>query len=251
MRAPGLETVTAAAVVAKTDSGARVVKILAQDEDFYWTKFAHSDHGPEAVAFEVIATILGRELGAPIPDAALVQVPVGLENETDYRGHRIGASLGFGSLAVEGYELEQPNFVKNDGNPDGLPLLLALTELCMGDDEQFLVEPGADNRVYGFDFDSWFAGTHPGWQVSWFATDINDSYISDTWRNLEMNRDSLLDARSAVTRLDPATFDAAVAAVPAEWNVQGSQLRSLAQLLNDRKRRVITTFDEILSSPGR
>ena len=76
-------------------TGARPALGSASDGQDYWVKFAQNDQGSETVVNEVVASIVGDSIGAPVAPWAIVEVPLGLKQILD--GRLIVPGPAFGS----------------------------------------------------------------------------------------------------------------------------------------------------------
>lgn len=250
-RAVPLSTVHAAAILDQaTDSGAQPVLALTRDSEFYWCKLANNPQGVETVVFEVITSVIGKAIGAPIPDAALVEIPAGLADQRYRDGTPISTS-GFASMRVPGVvESDRISYARRDGNPTRLPRLMALAELCMAGDFQVMYKDSADQQVYGLDFGDWFDNSEPGWTLDAVVKQRDTSYSRALWENIRMDPDALLDTRLAVESLTEQDLQVAIEAVPSTWEFDNTTLHGLADEVWRRKNCTLTALDEKLKEVG-
>lgn len=222
------------------------MKALTTTDDFYWCKMSNNPQGVETVVFEVIVSVIGKALGAPIPDAALVELP---DSITDYRyrdGTKISTS-GFGSQLVPGVvESDEVQHERKDGNPERLPRLFALSELCMACDFQVMYEDPADHRAYGFDFGYWLDNDEPGWTLDALYKGRDRRYTESTWAGVQLRADALLDTRNSVENLTERDIAVAIASVPDEWAAEMGGLSGLAGEIWRRKNCTLEVIDEKL-----
>lgn len=242
-----LPEVTAATIISCADSGAEPMKLLTDDGEFYWCKFVNNPHGIESVVFELMVTVLGKAIGAPIPDAATVTIPPQLAISKRFKDGRPIAIRGFGSLHVADVtESDQVQHVGSDGNPDRLPRLYALAELCMADDFQVMYQDSDDQKAFGFDFGFWVGNFGPNWDLAYVQSAIATSYTEDDWRGIQLKADALLDVRNVVSDLTEDDFRVAANAVPAHWDFSPQLAQDIAESLWKRKGLTLDSIDRKL-----
>jgi len=241
-----LRTVRVATLLGQADSGAQPVKALTTTDEFYWCKMSNNPQGLETVVFEVIVTVIGQALGAPIPNGALVELPEPIADFFYRDGTRISTS-GFGSQLVPGViESDQVQHERKDGNPERLPRLFALCELCMACDFQIMYEDRAEHRAYGFDFGYWLDNDEPGWTLDAVYKGRDRRYTASTWTGIQFRADALLDARNSVENLAERDIAVAIASVPDEWAAEMGGLSGVAEEIWRRKNCTLDAIDEKL-----
>lgn len=242
-----LPEVTAATVIACADSGAEPMKILTDDGEFYWCKFVNNPHGIESVVFELMVSVLGKAIGAPIPDAATVTVPPPIAVSKRFKNGRTVAERGFGSLHVADVtESDQVQNVLNDGNPDRLPRLFALAELCMANDFQVMYQDSDDQKAFGFDFGFWVGNFGTTWDLSYVQSETSTSYTEDDWNGVQLKSDALLEVRNVVAALSESDFLAVASAVPEDWDFSPQLSQDIAESLWKRKSLTLDSIDQKL-----
>lgn len=250
-RAVPLATVQAAAILDQaTGTGAQPVLALTRDSEFYWCKLANNPQGVETVVFEVIASVIGKAIDAPIPDAALVEIPAGIA-DLRYRDGTLISTSGFGSMRVPGVvESDVISHERRDGNPARLPRLMALSELCMAGDFQVMYQDSADQQAYGFDFGDWFDNDEPGWSLDAVVKQRETSYSRALWEKIRLDSDALLDTRVAVESLTEQDIQVAIEAVPNTWGFDTATLYGLADEVWRRKNCTLNAIDQKLKEVG-
>lgn len=238
-----LPAVTAATILERADSGAEPMRLLATDGQMYWCKFVNNPHGIESVVFETLTSIIGRAIGAPIPQAATITIPDALRDKRFKDGNHIGAH-GFGSLHVRGViESDEVKHVARDGNPRRLPRLFALSELCMAYDFQVMYQQTDDQRAFGLDFGFWMGNYGGPWDLGFVRAEAAESYTVLDWDGITLDSDAMLETRSIVSRLTDQTFQDAARLVPNEWNYPQKLVDDLASELSKRKTLTLNTID--------
>ena len=238
-----LPTVTAATILERADSGAEPMRLLATDGQIYWCKFVNNPHGIESVVFELLTSIIGRAIGAPIPQAATVTIPDALRDKRFKDGSHIGGH-GFGSLHVNGViESDEVKHANRDGNPSRLPRLFALSEICMAYDFQVMYQQTDDQRAFGFDFGFWMGNYGGPWDLDFVKRETAESYTVLDWDGITLDTDEMLETRSIVSRLTDQTFHDAARLVPDEWNYPQNLVEDLASELSKRKTLTLDTID--------
>ena len=78
---PLIDTVTAREYLQPLREGGSLPAVLDTDDGLYVTKFRGAGQGPRALIAELVVGLVARELGLPVPDLALVDVPEGLADD--------------------------------------------------------------------------------------------------------------------------------------------------------------------------
>lgn len=206
------------------DTGSRPFLCHASDGHEYWCKELHSAHEREAAINEVVVSIIGEEIGAPVRPWAILDIPEDLASTSIGQGElrrRMPAGPLFGSLNLhQGRVSRDIEHVPDDGNYNRFPMLVALAELCMADDVQFLYDPSDDNKVWSLDHGFWFGSHEAPWEfftIEGFPR-VRTPIPSVHW-------DKAIDA---VRQLN-STLEATIAAkLPQEWNVKDQEIHQLA-----------------------
>ena len=190
-------------------TGARPALGGASDGQDYWVKFAQNDQGSETVVNEVVASIVGDSIGAPVAPWAIVEVPLGLKQILD--GRLIVPGPAFGSrvihLAEENRMPQGIPHVLSDGNINRIPLMVAMWELCNALDIQAVFDNGDDRKIYSIDHGFWF-GSYPY-----------------PWKQAEI----------ALEGLNDEVIGRAVEIVPKEWGHEESEIERLVEFAIGRK----------------
>ncbi|MDK8305861.1 hypothetical protein QP866_02370 [Corynebacterium imitans] len=134
-------------------TGTKPPLVYADDGNAYILKFLTNDHGPEATINEVVVSMVGEAIGAPVAPWSIVRVPEDLRQIIN--GRIIEPGLAFGSrvLPTVGVDRMGPTIanVNRDGNINRIPQLIALWHLCNALDIQVVFDSSEDNKIYSVD----------------------------------------------------------------------------------------------------
>lgn len=154
-----LPRVKLVALLQRADSGSEAMLCLASDGRQYWVKAPDSPQGPRALVAEVIAYGVGRLIGAPVPGNVLVEIPESLSWRYA-SGRFMRPGVGHGSLNVPDVVVsnEWETYSMRDDNRRRQAFILAIWDLCMGVDPQWLHQVSDDYSIWSFDHGFWLAG---------------------------------------------------------------------------------------------
>jgi hypothetical protein len=221
-------------------TGARPFLALADDGRNYWVKVKDNPHGNKTLANEYVVWALGMHIGAPMLNAALLSIPTELDGFTYCDEVKLREGVAFGSLhlasAVEG---ESVAFVKEDGNMERYPFMLALWDLCLGADMQVLYDTSKANQVSSFDHGLWFSSDEGDWDA-----DVLTRLAEGKWHwpaaPLGLSGRAFHEAADALTDLSLDDTLNIVSGVPLEWEIQSNDLEALAWFVAKRAPIVAT-----------
>lgn len=201
--------------------------------------------GRALVADHVVA-LLGRRLGAPVPEVALVNVsadliehPLSAVGTSTMPVMHFSPGLGHGSVMVPGTILEYDVVHTNEGdNAERFANLAVLYGWTMADDHQFLYRTSSPHLVISHDHGHFFAGG-PEWDPSSLAAaspaELDASIVHGA--NCSSQRIHAAGLRlQALTELDIA---AAVAAPPDSWNLDMDERIALMHYLWRRRAQLL------------
>lgn len=220
-------------------SGAAPALGRADDGHSYWIKFAKNNpQGPETVVNEVVASVIGKSINAPVAPWSIVDVPIALRQIIGERIIEPGPAFGsrvIHSSEVDRMEMKIPNAF-DDGNVNRIPRLMALWGLCNALDVQAVFDGSDDMKIYSIDHGYWF-GSYP---YPWSMGEPSGFPEIDTIPEL---RDRIPDEcwESAISDLDgltEETIQVAVDAVPEEWGFPDSDVINLVEFAISRKKEV-------------
>lgn len=142
-----------------TTSGSGTFLGLASDGNKYWIKAPNNPQGPRTLAAEVIVHGIGNLLGAPVCQAALIDIP----DSMDYRftpQHRLRGGIGHASRDISHVVVseEWSTYASRDSNRERQALLLCLWDLCMGGDQQWLHDTTDSYSIWSYDHGFWLGG---------------------------------------------------------------------------------------------
>lgn len=225
-------------------TGSKPFLCKASDGEQYWCKRPSSDHEVEAVVNEVVASIIGEHINAPIrpwkildipPD--LVGTPVG-EGENRYR---LRDEPVFGSKLLHTSDvIRKATAIDQDGNYDRFPKLVALWLLCNAEDIQMLYDYAGEMQVWSVDHGFWFGSHETPWGLGdptkpWGRPELPDirTYIAPVhWQR----------AIDAIDNLTRDIISEVEAAIPLEWGVDPKAYHTLVDYACSRKHYAVETL---------
>lgn len=235
----------------ESPTGARPFKCLATDGKYYWCKQIHTNHGWQSTVNEVVVSVIGQRLGAPVCNWAILNVPAELA-ETRLETVALGSAPVFGSEIVHfGDRLPSEDVwsgVSEDNNYERIPRLVALMLLCNAQDFQYLIEFEGNRSVWAFDFGMWFDSLESNWGLSpidelagrTVLPALRESIPTTKWR----------EAIAAVNNLDDTLWADVLAAIPEEWGVDQGDIDKLVGYAMSRREYTINRLEELSARHG-
>lgn len=214
----------------KSNSGSGAFLGVASDGNEYWVKAPNNPQGPRTLVAETVCYGLGRAIGAPVCENALIDIPTGMDWEYA-RGYRLRGGVGHGSLNVtDAIESDEwATYSARDDNRSRQASLFALWDLCMGADPQWLHKVVEDYTIWSFDHGFWLAG-----EVDWSIESLRAIGVKGWHYDIDAAVTSARALRGAAERveaLSAASIRAVTDLVPLEWSVTKQELSELADIL--------------------
>lgn len=221
-------------------TGTKPPLVYADDENAYILKFLNNDHGPEATINEIVVSVIGEAIGAPVAPWSIVRVPEGLRQIIDNRLIEPGLAFGSKVLPTVGVHRMGSTIanVNRDGNINRIPQLIALWHLCNALDIQVVFDSSEDRKIYSVDHGFWF-GSYP---YPW-GLDRRSGFpeIDEVPMLREPIADECWDrAIKGLDNLNDSLKDYIFATIPGEWNVARNDVEILVDFAISRKSSTIS-----------
>jgi len=225
-----LPRVRLVAPLRRTESGSGTFLALASDGRQYWVKSPENPQGNRTLVTEIVVQGVGALLGAPVVPTALVDIPPRMTYSYT-RQDRLHGGLGHGSLNVSTVIQSDAwsDFSSHDDNRNRQARLLALWDLCMGGDPQWLYDVLDDYSVWSFDHGFWLGG-----EGDWDEGSLTRTATSRWDDELSAGIASAAGLRAAAEAVSSLTRDdlrGVVARVPVEWGATSRELVTLVDVL--------------------
>lgn len=236
------------------DTGARPIKCVASDGNIYWCKSPHNPHGKSEVVNELVASVVGRALGAPMRKWIILDVPDDLAGVMVSGDGGVTARLTeapmFASLVLPAaIESDVIGHVDRDGNYDRFPLLIALWLICNAEDIQLLYDVADDTTVWSVDHGFWFGSHEKAWglgEPDQLAGRPELPGIPSTIPKVHWSR-----AIDSVMKIPDDLTDQIAGALPGEWEIDGKLIERLAQYVYRRRDYAVSELTRYGSKKGR
>lgn len=211
-----------------SDSGAFLG--LASDGQNYWVKPPRNPQGSRTLVAEAVVYGIGRLIGAPVPTDAIVEIPAAFDWEYS-AAYRLRGGMGHGSLNIDDAVVaeEWGTYSQLDDNRRRQAYILALWDLCMGGDPQWLYQTTGGYCIWSFDHGFWLAG-----ESDWTIESLKRIGTSPWQFELDPGVASASGLREAADRLDGLSLveiQAVTSSVPLDWEATKQELSELASVL--------------------
>lgn len=216
------------------DTGTKPTLFLASDGKHYWTKVPGNPHGFDSLMVEVLVGEIGRLIDAPVIPTTLLTIPKEFEGREYAKGHSYRAGTAHASLLLKNAdEADDILYTSCDDNVRRQARLIALWDLCLGEDPQWLYETDADNSIWSFDHGVWLGG-YGRFDPALLEKQINASFPRpDVVAGIDTGE--LESVACTLEELEADQILHAVSRVPADWLVDEHALESIAWFLYCRK----------------
>ncbi|MFJ5133993.1 hypothetical protein ACIP5V_02325 [Rothia terrae] len=174
-----------------------------------------------------MATEIGRIIGAPVRDWAVVNVPAEFHGRRVLDSDQTYSRLPmFGSLHIpRNTTKDYLMWADKDGNFSRIPKLIALWHLCNADDAQVIYDLEADSQIYSLDHGYWF-GSFEG---------VRDLVEGMTlYEPLPLVRGRIPaeywdEAVDCVSRLNKSSSGRILSMLPREWDITEAEIMEMVE----------------------
>lgn len=211
-------------------SGSAAFLGLASDGRQYWIKAPNNPQGPRTLVAEFVAYGVGALIEAPVCANALMEIPSALD-WSFAQGHRLHGGIGHASLNVEDVVVSDTwgTYSRLDNNRNRQALIVAMWDLCMGVDPQWLHQVTNDYSIWSFDHGFWLAG-----EVDWSIESLRRIGTNPWLYDLDIGIASAAGLRAAAERVEGlslTSIQSVTSAVPLEWETTQQELWELGNIL--------------------
>ncbi len=212
---------------------------LASNGKQYWVKVADNPQGTQVIVNEVVVAGIGQLLGAPIRPTELVKIPSTLTEWRVVPGMALHHGVAHASEHLE-YAEENDSFEYRgrDNNRVRQASLIALWDLCMGGDPQWLYDLANEYSVWSFDHGLWLGGDGYWTRESIYRVRDVPWEWSETLAGLD--RSAFDDFANKLMAISSGQLLRVVASVPIEWSVPDEDLEALAWFIYYRRNATAT-----------
>jgi hypothetical protein len=225
-----LPRLTLLAPLQRSQSGSGAFLGLASDGNQYWVKAPENPQGSRTLIAEVVCYGIANLIGAPVPENALIDIPSNFDwVYAEARHLHGGTAHGSKNIADVIESDDWGTYSSRDDNRRRQALILALWDLCLGVDPQWLHKVTDDYSIWSFDHGFWLAG-----EVDWTLTSLRQIGMSPWQLDLETDVASATRLHEAATRIEALSLGAIQSitrSVPLEWETTSEEMSELASIL--------------------
>lgn len=218
--------------------------------DSYWCKWPGNPHGEQSLAHEWIVARLGQLINAPVCVPALINVASAVVHGLHANGTRFPSGVYFGSRMQSGVETQAVDHVLDDGNPERFARLIALWELCLGQDPQYLYCHADDEQVWSLDHGMWFNSYEAPWTVHELTQWHSLRWDLPPGATSGISESELRAAAADVASIAESDVAVILSEVPLDWGVRDEELVALGQLILARRQAVSESLQARARSAG-
>ncbi len=219
-------------------SCSRPVLMSCSDGNDYVVKWFNP---PRMLFNDQVVGILGRLIGAPVPEVRLVSVPGSLATDSALRHIQGGICHGSQFLRQVSESREYFTFTTVRENRSRFALLAVLYGWAfVGHDHQFLYGTQPPRLVYSHDHGHFFP-RGPGWSTASLQKAPTAALDSLIIEKCDLNEDELQPAIQSLHKATNEAIAGAVAAPPEDWGVSLDERVALAEYLASRRDVLISS----------
>ncbi|UUT36004.1 hypothetical protein [Microbacterium elymi] len=205
--------------------------------------------GDQVLVNEVIVAEVGKLIGAPVRERALVTVPPVVTTWSDFPAAVSTVPLlAHGSLHVpHAVDDDDLTYTRRDDNARRQAAMLGLWDLCVGEDPQWLYETTAAYSVWSYDHGLWFSTGEGDWNAMVLnrLLDTNASFPNPP---TEISVRALRETAARISSLASGELLTAVSAVPVEWGTGDEDLEAMAWFLFSRRGPVAHRLNDLAAA---
>lgn len=220
--------------VRKSGGGTGAFLGLANNGKQYWVKVPNNPQGTQVIVNEVVVAGVGDLLGAPVRPTALIAVPDTLQEWRIAPGIPLRGCVAHGSEHLaQAEENDSFEYRGRDDNRSRQAQLIALWDLCMGGDPQWLYDLGNEYSTWSFDHGLWLGGDGYWTRESLIASrDIEWPWEESV---AGLDRTSFSAFAHQVEAITPEQVLTVLARVPVEWGTSNEDLETLGWFIYYRR----------------
>jgi len=206
------------------------VKLMADDGHVYLVKGRQNGR---MIVNEQIVAALGTELGAPIPAAALVDVPERLITAEANMQH-LQPGVSHGSRWLDNCSDRQGvAYTDRPENRSRFAALAVLYSWVHGGDQQLIYEKAPPHLVHSVDHGHFFPGG-PNWSVAGLQG-AGDAVLDSTFQSCGLNDGDYSPLAERLRLNSPQAIAAAVARPWHDWDITEDERIEVAAYLDQRR----------------
>jgi hypothetical protein len=219
------------------NGGSRPFLVLGSDNRQYWVKALNNPQSPRVPVNEQIVGRVGALIGAPVCGASIIRIPATIAGWQVTPGYVLAEGLAHASLAEEPVtQIGALQYRTDDDNVTRHVAILALSDLCWGEDLQWLVKSSDENRYFSHDHGYYFP-QGPNWTRADLEANVDVAHeLADNGAHI-----TLAAARSVANAVESVTREAlanAIAGVPQSWLVSDEELETIGYFIEERASQV-------------
>jgi hypothetical protein len=220
--------------VKKSGGGTGAFLGIASDGRQYWIKVPDNPQGTQVLVNEVVVAAIGRLLDAPLRPTVLITIPDSLSEWRVVPGMALRQGVAHGSEHLDqSEENDSLEYRGRDDNRARQASLVALWDLCMGGDPQWLFDLANEYSIWSFDHGLWLGG-----DGYWTRASLERSCdLAWPWEESlgGLDRRVFRNFADRISALSAQEVLSAIGEVPVEWGVPDSELEALAWFLYYRR----------------
>ncbi len=207
---------------------------VGSDGRRWWVKPQNNLQGPRVMVTEHLIASAGQLIGAPVCEAAVVEIPEEIRGWEFRPGARLEPGLGHGSLAVDdALEMRALEHRERDDNRRRHAGVMALYDWCWGSDDQWLYCETDDRKLYSHDHGWYLPEPGPDWSPDSLATRVDEPHPAG-YPVTDLDAAELRRLASVLRQpVRPALLDV-LGGVPASWPVADDELEAVGFFLERR-----------------
>lgn len=216
----------------------------ASDGRRYWIKPLNNLQCERVCITEQVVGRVGQLLGAPTCAVKTIEIPSALAGWQFHADENAKLEAGIAHASLETLNAMETRLLerrRDDSNAARHAYVLALYDLCWGDDAQWLMDVGDEYRFYSHDHGLYFP-QGPWWTVQDLARCI-DAPRPYTCDDLDIDRVTVALIVARLRALTNGELVQALAGIPTTWPVTDAELELVGHFILSRAANVATRLE--------
>lgn len=207
---------------------------VGDDGKEYWVKPLNNLVAPRMCVTEQIVGRVGALIGAPTVPVKTMRIPPELCGWKFHETAQLEPGVAHASLAgPHGIETSQLEKRGRDANASRHVFVIALYDLCWGDDPQWNMDLENDWSFYSFDHGNFFPDG-PFWDSDGLRRCLNAPRVLQSGDSVGFDRGAIDSVIATLTNLSADAVRGTLTVVPKSWPVSDAELEDVGAFIMHR-----------------
>jgi len=220
---------------------------LAADEtdSKWWVKPLNNLQGERVAITEAIVGLVGKIIGAPVCDTAIVRISDDLAGWEFRPGATVVPGYAHASLEVSGVVEERSLlFRERDSNSKRHVGVIALYDWCWGGDDQWLYSGPSDQELFSHDHGYFLPDTGPTWSIATLEGNVDVPHVKVCPLD-GLDQQEVARVAESLRTLPQSRLIESLSLIPESWPVSDEELEAVGWFLQRRAPAVSARLEDL------